>query len=284
MNFYSFHIGDYASHTRNLSLLEDLAYRRILDLYYLSERPLNGSSTDVAREIGMRDQQAEVDYVLGRFFIRDGDLWRNSRADKEIKKYDVKREQASRAGKESVERRLNARSTGVEIKPTGVDESGNGRSTNQEPITNNHKPVKNKEKHIRASRFDAQAHLESAGVPPKVAADWLKTRKQKRLPPTETALEGVKREAEKSGKTLAEVLTICCERGWAGFQAAWLENLENDHRGLPRQRAGPPNVVHFNRQQALEDSNQRVLDEWLKQGGEEIPGGVVIEGEFANEA
>ena len=84
MNYYPFHIGDYAGHTRNLSLLEDLAYRRLLDAYYLAERPFNGSEADVAREIGMRDHLDEVSYVLRKFFVRDGDCWKNQRADEEM--------------------------------------------------------------------------------------------------------------------------------------------------------------------------------------------------------
>lgn len=130
MNFYPFHIGDYAAHTRNLSLLEDLAYRRLLDAYYLAESPLNGSATDVAREIGMREHAADVEYVLGRFFVRDGDTWRQPRADIVIEHYQAKQEKASRAGKASAAKRASASSTDVE-------KDGNGRSTNQEPITNN---------------------------------------------------------------------------------------------------------------------------------------------------
>ena len=60
MNYYSFHIGDYASHTRGLTLIEDLAYRRILDLYYLSESPLFGEYDLVARKIGMEIGRAHV--------------------------------------------------------------------------------------------------------------------------------------------------------------------------------------------------------------------------------
>lgn len=130
MNFYPFHIGDYAAHTRNLSLLEDLAYRRLLDAYYLAERPLTGSATDVAREIGMREQADAVEYVLGRFFIREGEAWRQPRVDQEIERYQAKQEQASRAGKASAAKRSNG-------KPTPVKEEGNGRSTNQEPRTKN---------------------------------------------------------------------------------------------------------------------------------------------------
>ena len=142
MNFYPFHIGDYAAHTRNLSLLEDLAYRRLLDAYYLAEQPFNGSPTDVAREIGMRDQVAEVEYILTKFFEREGSLWRNKRADQEIAKYQEKQAKASKAGKASAERRLNTGSTDVEKKATDVDTQGNGRSTNQEPRTKNQEPEK----------------------------------------------------------------------------------------------------------------------------------------------
>ena len=53
MHYFQFNIGDYASHTSRLTLLEDLAYRRMLDLYYLNEQPLNGCVTDVARELGL---------------------------------------------------------------------------------------------------------------------------------------------------------------------------------------------------------------------------------------
>jgi uncharacterized protein YdaU (DUF1376 family) len=115
MRFYSFHIGDYASHTRHLTLMEDLAYRRLLDLYYLHERPLNARSADVARAIGMRDCEAEVETVLTEFFeFIEGSGWINRRADEEIVRCKSKQEQASRAGKASAQRRFNARSTDVQ--------------------------------------------------------------------------------------------------------------------------------------------------------------------------
>jgi uncharacterized protein YdaU (DUF1376 family) len=139
MNYYPFHLGDYAAHTRNLSLIEDIAYRRMLDAYYLSERPLVGSSHEVAREIGMRDQITDVEYVLGKFFKREGDEWINERADKEIEKFKEKTAQASKAGKASAERRFNARSTPVENLATDVKKISTDvqptNNHNQEPIT-----------------------------------------------------------------------------------------------------------------------------------------------------
>lgn len=148
MNYYQFHMGDYAAHTRGLSLLEDLAYRRLLDLYYLNERPLNGRSTELAREIGMRDNADEVAYILGKFFTENEDgEWVNSRAQSEIDAYKTKAEQQSRAGKASAEAR---KSKTYEPKATPVERPLNDRSTNQEPRTKNHKPI---EERRRATRL-----------------------------------------------------------------------------------------------------------------------------------
>ena len=125
MHYYQFNIGDYLSHTKHLDVMEDLAYRRLLDLYYLHERPLNSGIASVARQIGMRDHENEVKSVLEEFFHLSEDGWINDRANKEIKHFHSKIDQASRAGKASAERRMSARSTDVQL------------TNNQEPITNN---------------------------------------------------------------------------------------------------------------------------------------------------
>lgn len=138
MHYYSFNIGDYASHTRHLEPLEDLAYRRILDLYYLHEQPLNECSTTVARLINMRKNVKEVELVLNEFFLLvKGVGWTNPRADDEIAKYHSKLESASKAGKASAQRRANDRSTDVQL------------NKKQEPRTSKQEPDK---KQSRATR------------------------------------------------------------------------------------------------------------------------------------
>jgi uncharacterized protein YdaU (DUF1376 family) len=126
MHYYQFHIGDYASHTRHLSLLEDLAYRRLLDFYYLHEQPIK--QRDIARQIGMREHEQDVLTVLNEFFLSTDAGFVSPRADKEIAHYHQKVEQASKAGKASAERRLNASST--DVQPTN----------NHKPITINQQP------------------------------------------------------------------------------------------------------------------------------------------------
>ena len=143
MHYYQFHIGDYASHTRHLSLIEDLAYRRLLDFYYLHEEPIR--QREIARQIGMREHEQEVLSVLEEFFVSTEFGYLNPRADREIEHYHSKIEQASRAGKASAERRLNARSTdrSTDVQPT----------INQEPLTKNHIE-------------EANASLSGTGFPP----------------------------------------------------------------------------------------------------------------------
>ena len=61
------------------------------------------------------------------------------------------------------------------------------------------------------------------GVSPSIFKDYLKVRKAKKSPWTPTALEGLQREAKKAGKTLEEVMRICCEKNWVGFNPEWLK-------------------------------------------------------------
>lgn len=61
------------------------------------------------------------------------------------------------------------------------------------------------------------------GVSPSIFKDYLKVRKAKKSPWTPTALEGLQREAKKAGKTLEDVMRICCEKNWVGFNPEWLK-------------------------------------------------------------
>lgn len=54
--------------------------------------------------------------------------------------------------------------------------------------------------------------------------DFLILRKSKKLPVTQTAFNGIAKEAQKAHKSLAEAIQICCERGWGGFKAEWLQS------------------------------------------------------------
>lgn len=66
------------------------------------------------------------------------------------------------------------------------------------------------------------------GVSSEVWSDFVKHRKAKRSAITRTALEGIEREALKAGWTLEAALSECCQRGWTGFKAEW---VNKDQKG-----------------------------------------------------
>lgn len=60
------------------------------------------------------------------------------------------------------------------------------------------------------------------GVTESTFKDFLKLRKAKRLPWTQTVEKEFKKEAEKMGWTMQQVIEHCCKRSWAGFEASWV--------------------------------------------------------------
>jgi uncharacterized protein YdaU (DUF1376 family) len=99
MHYYQFNIGDYQSHTSHLSDMEDLAYRRLLDWYYLHELPIPLEITEISRQIRMRSHSDCISIVLQEYFERTADGWIHHRANKEIAKIGEKSEKASASAK-----------------------------------------------------------------------------------------------------------------------------------------------------------------------------------------
>lgn len=161
MHYYQFNIGDYASHTRHLNLLEDLAYRRLLDLYYLQERPLNVGITSVARQINMRDHEADVKAVLEEFFELTDQGWIHRRADQEIAKY----QEFIAAGKRGAAKRW-AKATVKGGESEAIREAIS--PPNATPmVNNNQKPI---------TIVEAQKPKQSRGT--RLPADWVPTKDQ----------------------------------------------------------------------------------------------------------
>ena len=92
-----------------------------------------------------------------------------------------------------------------------------------EPESNPGKPKKRKPS---AARIELEAYrvLGEHGIDGQLAQDYIALRKSHRAPITQTALKGIEREANNAGLSLEQALTICCERGWRGFNASWLHS------------------------------------------------------------
>lgn len=210
MNFYPFHIGDYASHTRHLSLIEDLAYRRLIDAYYLNEKPITGSYELIARNIGMREYMSEIEYILLTFFEwKEEKGWINKRCDDEIAKYHAKAESARRANRIKTEQKSTLKS---ELKSDAVQNVTN----NQEPITKNH---------IKT--------ITPEGVSDDLWKEFLAYRKRHKAPVTDRITKRLITEAEKANKPLSEILELIMFKGWRSFDSAWVIQAEKKAKELP---------------------------------------------------
>jgi len=122
MNYYPFHLGDYAAHTAHLEPMEDLAYRRMLDLYYRTEFPLPSETAAICRLIRMKGHEEAVEAVLHEFFENMEQGWVHARCEAEIAKMQDKQAKARASAQASVnarstnaQRTLNERPTVVEL-------------------------------------------------------------------------------------------------------------------------------------------------------------------------
>lgn len=211
MHYYSHNIADYRKDTLGLTLIEHGAYRQLLDQYYLDEKPLPLDEEILYRLVNARNQDEKyaVRYAIKSFFTKTEDGYVHGRCAAEIEAYKAKSDQQSRAGKASAAKRA-----------TNVQQAFNERSTdvqptiNQEPRTKNHKQVVSKPE----------------GIDDTLWSDYMKVRKAKDAPITETALKAIIREADKAGKTLSQAITLCVENNWVGFKAEWdsVKSMGND--------------------------------------------------------
>lgn len=101
MNFYKHHIGDYDANTSHLTWLEDMAYTRLMRLYYRREIPI---PTDVAQACRLvrassKQEREAVESVLNEFFVLSEDGWHNKRCDEEIGSANVKADKNREVGK-----------------------------------------------------------------------------------------------------------------------------------------------------------------------------------------
>jgi uncharacterized protein YdaU (DUF1376 family) len=207
MHYYSFNIGDYQSHTNHLSDLEDLAYRRLLDWYYLHESPIPTDIEETARQIRMRSHSDCIASVLREYFELTKKGWVHHRADREISKVGEKSDKASASAKA----RWNKAKDANALRPQS---EGNA--------THNTLPITQDTKHNKKATVVACPD----GLDDSVWQDWLKIRKSKKAPLTETAWKLFVNECNKAGWTIDAAIKECCLRNWASFKAEWTKDKQ----------------------------------------------------------
>jgi uncharacterized protein YdaU (DUF1376 family) len=243
MHFYKFHIGDYMSHTRHLSHYEDLAYRRLLDFYFLHEQPIK--HRDAARHIGMRDHEEDVLTVLNEFFLSTENGFINVRADKEIAEF--RKHQAVSAygafirdnptlkhlvNKEDFVFHYLASSIDVYIgtlrgNDVPIKDTSSGDDA---PLTTNHKPITNNHKE------KATVVATPEGVSDSVWQEFIAHRKSKKARVTQLVIDGISEQARIAGWSLEDALKETIVRNWQSFKADWVKDENLSKTGQMNQR------------------------------------------------
>jgi uncharacterized protein YdaU (DUF1376 family) len=201
MHYYQFNIGDYRAATAHLSNEEDLAYRRLLDMYYDTENQIPFDIQWVAKRLRLDCEV--VKSVLRDMFKLTESGWYHGRCETVIEQYHAMAEK----------NRANGRLGGRKKNPVATDSQPIAKATiNDKPITINDKPIR-----IQAPN----------GVSLDVWDSFVAQRKASRAVITETVIKSIQREANKAGWTLEQALAECAARGWRGFKADWVVEKQN---------------------------------------------------------
>ena len=237
MHYYQFNIADYRADTAHLNIIEHGIYRQLIDWYYLDEKQIPKETQVVMRRLSLgSDNLHNLENVLTDFFILTDLGYFHNRIEQEIQHY------KTQVAKNRVNGQLGGRPRKTQVVSERLAKHNPNESEtnpNQEPITNNHKPL-TKDKSIQP-----RALLEAENIPKNIINDFMAIRKAKKLPLTKSALDGIKREAEKINFTLLQALEQCCTESWAGFKAEWVLNKN-------KQSQAPPDRTQF--QQSTTDA------------------------------
>lgn len=206
MHYYKRNLGDYAKKTGRLSMLEHGAYTLLIDACYDRERFPTMAEAVSWCWARSADEIAAVEFVLDRFFTKDGDMYVQARIQEEIAKYHQNAQINSRIATEREAKRTKR------------------AQTVNEPSTLEHEPPPNQEPR---TKNQVNTVAKPDGVDEVVWSDFLKVRKAKKAPLTTTSMEGIKREASLAGWTVGEALQECATRGWQSFKADWVKGQSN---------------------------------------------------------
>jgi uncharacterized protein YdaU (DUF1376 family) len=222
MHYYKRNLGDYAKKAGRLSMLQHGAYTLLIDACYDREQfPTLDDAIDWAWASSAAEIEA-VEFVLRKFFTLEGDRYVQKRIQEEVAEYRIKADTNARIAQERETKRKEKNTD----RARSVDESApeqHEAPPNHEPRTINQEPVVTTppEGGVSRKRSAATTAARPDDVSEPVWQDFQRLRREKRAPLTDTALAGVRREAEKAGVSMEVALAYCCEAGWQGFNAGW---------------------------------------------------------------
>lgn len=252
MNYYEHHIGDYDADTAHLSWVEDMAYTRLIRLYYRKERPIPLDIGEVCRLIRAsgKDQRAAVEAVLREFFVRSDDGWRQARCDTEIEAYKRRVEHNRRVGAKGGRPRKTQTQKEPEQNPVGYfrepeqnpPQTPDPRQIHSVPVGTDGDAVKSADQLTKDELWHAGKsllHADGKGLPLRQCGSFVG--KLVKDYGDQIVIDAVRSAVVARPADPVEYLKACCMRAMG--------------QRMP-----------VNRQEALEQRNRNVADEWAAQG------------------
>ena len=195
MHYYQFNIGDYSARTAHLSPIEDLAYRRMIDLYVKNESPLPKKVEEIARLTRLRGHEESIKIVLSDFFKLTKSGWVDDSIQEIVDKYKEKSEKAKKSAKARWEKESSNSGKKGDANALRTQTEGNA---NHKPLTNNHKPLTNNQE-TAANDITLPDWIDSS-----LWSEYMQTRKKLKCVNSPIALNTIinkliKYESEKKG-------------------------------------------------------------------------------------
>ena len=293
MHHYPMHIGDYQKDTAWCSMLEDCAYRRLMDYYYATERPLPNDPKklhNICRATTPAEKKA-VDSVVGHFFSVDGDTLSNHRCDQIISDYHAVAEVNRTNGKRGGRPKKKTHSV-TEPKPNGLangNPTGNPKpNPNESESKGNHKPETNNQENtntpLRPPR-GKDAGFDPLKIPlpfdsPQFVAAWgsWATHRREISKPLKATMAAKQLEhfvAIGEARAVA-MINHTISKGWIGLREPD-EQPTGNTLVSGRNGSGPPVV---SREQQRETQQLGVISEWLAERTG-VPAGGIRESDCA---
>lgn len=258
MNYVERHFGDWARDTAHLSMLEDGAYNRLCDLYYVRETPLPADLAGCCRLVRAvsKPERDAVKSVLAEFFYSTDEGWRHKRCDQEIERFRTKSGKASASAKArwsaqpsqsdgNADASANASPDAMRTHSEGNATRERGRARSHSPLPKHQTPTSESVEPPPQQRAPEEAPPEVNGHDPTQAGMACKAMRQAGLQSTNPSDPRLLALLEQ-GATVAEFAGVAAEafekrKGWAWVLAvvAARRNEANEIALAPAIEADP---------------------------------------------
>lgn len=228
------YIGDYLADTMHLTTEQHGAYLLLIMSYWRNGGPLPNNDQQLSAICRLGPNAwSNAQAMLKHFFDSESlpGYWVHSRIEKEMLEAEKNKHKRVVKAQKAAEARWrkdapsNAPSNAPSIPQAMLEECPSPSPSPYKDQDQKHLSQIDEVKPGKPERIKTlkASDLIAMGVHEQHAKDWLAIRKQKRTPLTETAMAATKREADKAGMTIPDVIRVAAENGWSGFKAEWLK-------------------------------------------------------------